>query len=614
MKVAQKKNPRPYGKNEYIANSAKVDKFQQGVPTLSESEFTRSEIDRMKDWNTLFRLYPSFFVEWWLGIPLFPYQRYWLDLMAESTTFLAVASRGSAKSMMVGLLAIVKAILYPGIKITIASNTKKQAGLIITQHISSFEKQSEMLAREIQNIVQNSNDYKVIFHNGSTIEVVVSGEGGRGVRNSVSILEERRLIPNEIIDTIIRPFAVTYRPPYLFKKEYSHLQPMEPQEFAITSAYYKSWEWFKEAVKIFKKMADGEEGFNCITLDYQITMKHGIKSKKQMDSEKLKFDPISFSMEYGNIPYDGSSSSFYKVNMFTRTLKRAWRPIMDKYATSQKNPYDIKKAGDEKRVMAVDLAMRKGKQNDITVITCARLSPTQKGWETEIVYQETHSGKNATLQALRIKQIASEFDADAIAMDFGAGGNGLAVFDILSLPTRDEDRMKEYPAYTVLETTNVEKNIDKGFLEDLTQRTLGRDALPIIYPIVPSPQLNAQMSIKLRDRLKRKLIKFLCDDTIAEEYLVNSGNKDIFGEDSEIRAYLLSPHVNTSLMVNECISLEMVPNASGFKLQEPNGARKDRFSSLMYLNWYVGLLDGDLLKEGSDEDAFSVLSSLFYSG
>ena len=68
MKMAQKKNPRPYGKNEYIANSSKVDQFKQGKAMLSENEFNRAEIDRMKDWNTFFRLYPSVFVEWWLEL------------------------------------------------------------------------------------------------------------------------------------------------------------------------------------------------------------------------------------------------------------------------------------------------------------------------------------------------------------------------------------------------------------------------------------------------------------------------------------------------------------------------------------------------------------------
>ena len=133
--MPKKKNPRPYGKNEYIAKSAKIDQFQQGKGMLSESDYSREEVNRMKDWNTLFRMYPSVFVEWWLEIPLFPYQRYWIDLMAQSTTFLAVASRGTAKSMMIGLLSCVKAILYPlrnqfagdrgGVRIGISVRIKK---------------------------------------------------------------------------------------------------------------------------------------------------------------------------------------------------------------------------------------------------------------------------------------------------------------------------------------------------------------------------------------------------------------------------------------------------------------------------------------------------------
>ncbi len=110
------------------------------------------------------------------------------------------------------------------------------------------------------------------------------------------------------------------------------------------------------------------------------------------------------------------------------------------------------------------------------------------------------------------------------------------------------------------------------------------------------------------------MIKFLCDDTTAEEYLINTGNKDIFDEGGELRSYLLIPHVDTSLMINECISLEMTSTQNGsFKLQEPSGMRKDRYSSLMYLNWYVGLMDSELLKQSGNEDEFEVLASLFYS-
>jgi hypothetical protein len=611
MTSNQRKNPRPYGKNEYIKNSHKIDQFKQGKEMLSQSEYSRDEIDRMKDWITFFRLYPSIFVEFWLDIPLYEYQRYWMNLMAQSTNFLAVASRGSAKSMMIGLLAIVKAILYPGIKITIAASTKKQAGLVISQHISPFKNQSVMLAREVETILMNGNDYKVVFHNGSVIEVVVAGSGGRGVRNSISVLEERRLIPNEIIDTILRPFSVTYRAPYMFKKEYEKLPPIEAQEFSITSSYYQSAEWYPEAKKLFKMMANGDADVNCITLDYLISIRHGTKTIKQIEKDKIKFDELSFLMEYGNIAPGGSSHAFYKLQMFPRVIKRGWRPSHDSFITSQKNPYDIKKKSDEKRIISCDLAMRGGRTNDLSVFTCARLTPTLKGWETEVTYQETFSGKNATIQALRIKQLVDEFDADIVILDIGAGGGGIPVFDILTLPTKDEEKMKEYEAYTVVN----HYSIDKSLYEDMQNRTLGVNARPIVFPISATPQSNAQMSVKLRDRLKRKLLKFLCDDTTAEEYLINSGNKDVFDDSSDIRSYLLIPHINTSLMINECISLDMTSTQNGsFKLQEPSGMRKDRYSSLMYLNWYVGIMDSELLKQSGNEDEFEVLASLFYSG
>ena len=59
----------------------------------------------------------------------------------------------------------------------------------------------------------------------------------------------------------------------------------------------------------------------------------------------------------------------------------------------RKNPYDIIKVPDEQRIVSVDIAMRAGSTNDNTIITCARLRPSRKGWITEISYMESHNGK-----------------------------------------------------------------------------------------------------------------------------------------------------------------------------------------------------------------------------
>lgn len=427
-------------------------------------------------------------------------------------------------------------------------------------------------------------------------------------RAHVTVLEERRLIPSIIIDSIIRPFLVSRQPPYSNKIEYSEIKE-EPQEIIISSAYYKSHEWYAEAKKFLRQMAAGDPDVKGIFLDYLISLKHGIKTKKQMKKEKETFDPITFLMEYGNIPYGSSSSSFYKLGLFNRNVKRSWRPIRDEtFISGKKNIYDIPKLSDEIRIVSVDIAMRAGSTNDNTIITCARLLPTRKGWLTEICYMESHNGKNAILQTLRIKQIYKEFDADTLVLDIA--NTGITIYDALSSVTKDEARGVEYEAYTVMRD-----NVDEKVYDELTARTLGEDAKPCIFPISASAQLNSLIAVKFKDRLKRKLITFLVDDNTEEEFLIRSGNKDILDQDDTgIRAYLLNPHIQTSLLINEAISLDMLMVSGLIKLIEASGARKDRYTSVSYLNYYVSLMDIELLKYrdgGSDEDSFLGVTGIY---
>jgi len=431
-------------------------------------------------------------------------------------------------------------------------------------------------------------------------------------RSNITVLEERRLIPTVIIDSIIRPFLVSRQPPYMMKPEYSAIEELreEPIEIIITSAHYKTYEWYPEIKKFIKKMAEGDPDIKAIFFDYLISLHHGIKTKKQMKKENETLDPITFLMEYGNIPYGSSSLSFYKLGLFNRDVKKSWRPITDEeYITTRKNPYDIIKRADEMRIVSVDVAMRAGSTNDNTIISCGRLTPSRKGWITEICYMESHNGKNTALQALRIKQIYKEFQADVLVLDLANAG--ISVFDALSSVTKDEVRGLEYEAYTVMNSDDVD---DKVY-EELINRTLGQDAVGCIFPISATSQLNSLIAVKFRERLKKKLVLFLVDDNTEEEFLIKSGNKDILDqEDTGIRAHLLQAHLQTSLFINESIALEMMLQNGLIKLIEPPGARKDRYTSVSYLNYYVSLMDTQLLKEkysGNDELEFLSLSRVY---
>jgi hypothetical protein len=581
-------------------------KTGEPVKMLTDKEMTRQKKERVKSWVTFYRNNPSYFVEHYMGVPLFPYQRFWINLISRSTEFIGIASRASAKSWLIGVYAIARCILYPGTTIALASSTKAQAGLIISEKCVGLHNDHPNIARETTSITTNQNKWEMSFVNGSKINVVVSGEGGRGHRSNVTVLEERRLIPNLIIDSIIRPFLVSRQPPYMKKMEYSSIEELreEPIEIIITSAHYKSAEWYPETKKFIKMIADGDPDTKAIFLDYPISLKHGIKTKKQMVREKENLDPITFGMEYGNIPFSESNTSFYKMELFNRTLKRSWRPITDEtYVSEKKNPYDIQKLPDEYRIVGVDVAMRAGKTNDNTIIVCVRLFPTRKGWHTEVCYLESHTGRNTNIQSLRIKQIKEEFQADTIVLDIANAG--ISLFDALSSITKDEVRGKEYAAYTVM--NNDLEWIEEKLYDDLIERTLGADATPCIFPIFATSSLNSVIAVSFKDRLRRKLLNFLVDDNTEEEYLIKSGNKDILDQtDSGIRANLLQAHLQTSLLINECISLETVFVGGLVKLVEVAGARKDRFTAISYVNYFISRMDIELLKDkwegNSDEE------------
>ena len=409
----------------YLRNMKPYAKSGQPVKMLTDEEFSRQKKDRIKSWCTFYRQNPSYFVEHYFGVELFAYQRFILNLIPRSTNFIAIASRASAKSWLIGIFSMAQCVLYPGSTIILASSTKAQAGLIISDKCKTLMEEYPNIAREIKTLVTNNNKWQVDFHNGSTIKVVVSGEAGRGNRSTVTVLEERRLIPSETIDAVLRPFLVSRQPPYMKKLEYATIPELreEPKEIIITSAYYKSYQWYPETKKFLKRLAEGDLDIRVIFLDYHITLRHGIKTRKQIEGDRTNFDPISFLMEYGNIPYGSSSKSFYKLGLFKRDIKRSWRPVRDEtFITKGKNVYDIPKMSDEVRVVSADIAMRAGSTNDNTIITCARLFPSRKGWKTEVVYLESHNGKNTELQVLRIKQIFEEFQSDALVLDIANAG------------------------------------------------------------------------------------------------------------------------------------------------------------------------------------------------
>jgi hypothetical protein len=586
-------------KNDFLRSVEQDNVFKNPVIRTSQ-EISDERRERLIDWITFYRRNIHRFVEHYFGITLFPYEIVMIYMMGICDSFVAICSRGTAKSWLVAVFACAKAVLYPNSEIVVVSSTKPQAGIIV-EKIVNLRSNHPNLAREISNIVTNMNKWEVLFHNGSSLRVVASRDSARGKRATLIIYEEFRLIDKDVLDSVIRPFAYVRQTPYLHNPEYEHLKE-EPKESFISSAYHKGLWWYDETKKNIKAMLKGDNVF-FIALDYLLTIKHGIKTPRQIKNERSKMDEIAASEEYDNIPWGEASDAYFRLRMFdhARKVQKAFYPQREETYNPKKNPYNLPKIEGELRILSCDFAQRTGKENDLSINACIRLLPTTRGYFRELVYLESMEGKNSILQALGVKRLWQDFEADYIVIDITT--NGINIYDSLGQVTQDEERDVEYPAMTIFPHESLEEKV----IDELSKRTLGLNALPIVYPISATPRLNSQIAVEFRDKLQKKLWGFLYDQGKAEDYLIGSFYSKEYSDD---RSYFIAPYIQTDFLINECINLSRSIYLGWIKLTEPSGGRKDRYSAVSYGNYFVSFFDQDLIRDEDTTDDFDYMTSL----
>ena len=505
-----------------------------------------------------------------------------------------------AKSWLIAVLAYARGVLYPNSEIVIVATTLKQASIIFGK-MARLKDDYPNIAREVKDFSDTQNNCNCTLHNGTTIKIVACSESGRGERSTFTIGEEFRIMDKQKFDSIVKPFAYARQTPYMKNPKYSSIKILieEPRQVLISSAYHKGLWWYKETMTTIKMMLDGKDaGF--IAFDYLIAIKHNIKTVKAIARDRTTMDEITFLEEYENIPWGENSNAYFKLDMFkkNRNLKKAFYPLRNDMLDKKKNPNDIKRTDGEIRIVSVDIATRKGSKNDNTIITCIRGLPTAKGYEREYVYQESHQGEHTGKQALRIKQVYHDFEADYIVLDLQQAG--ITIFERLATITKDEERGIEYEAFTVFE----HKSLEKKLIEELQEKTLGVNAKQVIYPIMANSRLNNDIAVDFRDRLQRNMCNFLIDDNDAETYLSRYNKEFSNSKDVNLNSWYLKPYIETALLINESINLEYSFSGGYVKLDTVGTARKDRYTSCSYGGHFISLLELELLKNADSDYDF----------
>jgi len=568
-------------------------------------------------WCSFWRRNLHLFVRDYLKLSLYPYQQIAIYKMGISNFICMIASRNDAKSFIIALYACCRCILYPGTLLVIGSATKGQSKLMVSTKIQDELMQwSKPLAAEIEKVSTSVNDTYVKFRNTSKIIVYTANDNARGNRSHASCREEFRQIDKKIEDSVISPFQTVRNRPYMRKnignKLYGDIPILQenPVDIYISSSWIDDGNWMWGIVdQAFTGMLKND-GSVLLTFDESITLKHHLKTMKQMKREKKKQDPVTWKTEFLNLKVKDSLSSYftYKMLMNRQVSKHVFYPrnILD-FKNNRKNKYAIPKQDNEIRVISNDIAFVAGEKNDNSVYSCIRAIPEnityetnngsieiRQGYRRQYPYIESNQIGDTTKQAIRIRQLYEDFESDFIVIDTRNGG--LQVLYALEKVLYDEERGVEYSPLCCMNN------------EDYAKVCIDPGAKKCIYAINATQILNSDIAIAFRKNLVENKIDFLVNFNTAKEEILQNNKEYIEEIDVEKQVEFERPFLETQAMISECAELqyEKMPQTGIIKIQEKGKNRKDRYTSCSYGSHFIDQLELDMLASSSDYE-YSVL-------
>lgn len=331
-------------------------------------------------------------------------------------------------------------------------------------------------------------------------------------------------------------------------------------------------------------MLKGKASFAC-SIPFTCSLDHGLLTKKRIrkEMEKESMTEASFQMEYCGQFWGENDASYFKMLEIDpcRSIENVFYPVSDlEYVTNaskgKKVKSSIPKKSGEIRILSADIAVSAAEGSDNSAYCLMRILPNGGEWVRQVVHIEAHNGMEAEKQAIRIKQLFYDFECDRMIID--TQGVGKTVWGYLQKVNVDSNRGIEYDAFTCY---NEDKSVD---------RVSSRNSLPLVYSLIPSKESNHDCARLLKDAFIKKKIRLPMNDWKAKENILDKDDEFI-SKDPDYQSKVLLPFVQTTATVNELINLEFSLPGGKITLKEVGAARKDRYSSLSYLNYLAHMIE-----------------------
>ena len=478
------------------------------------------------------------------------------------------------KSYLTALFCCVRCILFPGTKIVVSSGTLKQANEVLLKIQDDFMKRSPMLCSEIEKCNIGQNDATISFKNTSWIKTRTSSENSRSARANIIIVDEFRMVDENVLNTVLRKFLTSPRQPkYLEKPEYSHLQERN-KEIYMSSAYFKSSWAYRKAQSYTLSFFDDKKKYFICGLPYQVSVKEGLLSKEQIEDEmsELDFNELVQSMEMECMWFGDTDGSLFNFDALSsrRKIRNAFLPLQF-YGDKVPMP---KLGASERRILSVDVALMrstKRKDNDAAAIYINSLVQTNStSYQSNFVLGETFEGLTTDELGLIIMRYFYKYKCTDLVLD--TNGIGLGCYDFIIKDQYDPETGETYKALTCVN--------DK----EMTDRCKVKDAKQVVWSVKATAKFNNEICVLLRNGIQNGKINFLVSEQDADEIL-----KDVYKGYSKLslteKVKLKTSYAQTTMAIYELIKLEHEVKDGNIKVKETSGMRKDRYSSIAYSYW-----------------------------
>jgi len=557
------------------------------------------------------------------GMVLHPRQVLYIRAWWCNNFNIAIWGRGCAKSTLAGIFAVLYCIFVPGTSILFVSQNFRSSRRIL-ENIEAIATSpvGALLLQVFKNEkMSRRNDlFQWEFKNGSKITAVPlsNGEGLRGLRATVLIVDEALLVPIRIIKEILQPFLVAAgdvtKKMKVREKEDALIRkgimkeedrtdfPTDAKMILLSSASYQWEDLYKVYCDYLEKAKHGtpEErdiaSYSVTQISYE-AVPDGFLDKAILKDVTEGETPQSIvDKEYRAIFIEGSDSYFSIKKMIECSTKDMQEPCVE-----------IVGDKDAEYILGIDPSFSSAESSDHFAMSLMKIIPKGDKKIGMLVHSYAVAGGNLKDHILYLYYLVTHFNIVYIGIDASQGDevefinscNNSSVFKNagIDLKALDADFGKE-------DMSDLAKQIQKSYNKE-GRRIVQKQAFHSAFQRAANEYLQACIDYKniwfagkaqfvdgLGERMAHGNENLLVLDPKNGHSMLGKDDVGIF-EFIELQGSLIDltrkecslVEVNSSELGNQSWSLPQAMKRS----KSANRVRKDNYSSLLLANWCVKL-------------------------